>query len=124
MPQTKLILRNYAALAVLTVAVIAVEFLPTGASAQNQIIHSLRPSGINQPPPLIYSIACDTTNPATQACINACWARFCGAANTTCTGANLPLFYDLGPVSAVARIFCQTKLETTHYPGVGTHEDI
>jgi hypothetical protein len=28
--------------------------LPTGASAQNQIIHSLRPSGINQPPPLIY----------------------------------------------------------------------
>jgi hypothetical protein len=45
-----------AAIAVLTAAAIAVEFLPTGASAQNQITHSLRPSVKNHSPFLIFRV--------------------------------------------------------------------
>jgi hypothetical protein len=63
MPQTKLILRNYVALAVLTVAVIAMEFLPTSASAQS------------------------------SACVARCWCYYCGCSSTVCPGAQLPLFY-------------------------------
>jgi len=78
MPQTKLIFRNYAALAlltVLTVAVIAVEFLPTGASAQIQIYQSLRPSTNHQPKYHIFRAACDLAG--SNRCTQECFALHC-----------------------------------------------
>jgi hypothetical protein len=51
----------HAALAFLTAAVIAVELLPTGASAENAISQSTRPSGKNHPQSHGLRLACDRT---------------------------------------------------------------
>jgi len=122
----QLILRNCAALAVLTVAVIAVEFLPTGASAQNQIIQSLRPSGKNQPPSHVFRVGGHSRYD--PACAYRCWCTYCGCTVLTAMEPSYHSIMRVGrtvdPRVAIGFLGFFTNLETTHYVGVETHGDI